>query len=251
VGVERGSCRRHQAAQPLVELGRALGLTGPAALLGDLAEAGAGRGRRHLRNAVLQVVDPVMQAGKLGQGGAQAPLLATKALVDRENQRGPAQGRRHRRPPGHETARRGVRGGEDPGQRGHPEPDGGRLRDRDRGHEEGQERPDRPSQRPEDLAQPVEAQHEEGVERELLERAAAAQAGEKGGRGDAEPEDESDGEPQARGRARGERPQEVEDGHDPGNAQDHLPRPPANGQVEDGATIGLRAALGPLTQAAG
>ena len=217
--IERGPCRRHQAAQPLVELRRALGLARAAALLGDLAQAGARGGSRHLRVAVLQVVDAVMHAGQLGEGGAEAPFLAAQGLIDREDQGGPAQGRRHRRPPGHEASRRRVRGGEDAGEGGHPEPDRGRLRHRDRGHEKGQERPDRPAQGPDDLAEPVQAEHEEGVERELLERTAAAQAGEKRGGGDAEPEDESDGEPQPRGRARGQRPQQVQTAMIPARAR--------------------------------
>ena len=249
--VEGRPCRRHQAAQPAIELGRALDLAGAPSLLGDLAEAGA-RGRRgHVRMPVLQVIDAVMQAGELGQGGAEPPLLAAQGLVEGEDQRGPAQGRRHRRPPGQEASRGGVGGGQDAGESGHAEPDRGRLRDRDRAHEKGQERPDRPSQRPDDLTEPVQAEDQEGVERDLLGGAPAAQTREERGRGDAEAEDERDGEAQPRGRAGSEGPEEVEDGHDRGRGQDHLPRPPANGQVEDGATVGLRAALGPLTQAAG
>ena len=194
--------------------------------------------------AILQVVDAVIR-GQAGRPRLSRRFAAKAWLTARTS--GPARvaataGRQAETPPPRPQR-------EIPARAATPNPMAGGSATQPR----PREREERPHRSPgaDDLAQPVQAEHQEGVERELLEGSAAAQAGEKRGRGDAEPEDESDGEPQARGRARGERPQEVQDGHDPGGGQDHLPRPPANGQVENGATVGLRAALGPLTQAAG
>ena len=99
----------------------------------------------------------------------------------------------------------------------------------------------------EDLAEAVQAEDEEHVERDLLGGASAAQAREKGGRGDAEPEDEGDGEAQMRGCAGRQWPQEGDDGHDGGGGQDDLSGAPAHGQVEDGTAtrpVGLLTAAG-------
>ena len=149
---------------------------------------------------------------------------------------GPAQGRRHRRPPGREASprprrrRRGCR-------RGRPRrtPIAGGSATATAPTRRVRSGPDRPAQRPDDLAEPVQAEDEEGVERELLDGPAAAQAGEERGAGDAEAEDEGDGEPQPRGRARGQRARRRSTtAMIAGEARSHLARP-ANGRAGRGS----------------
>ena len=248
-GCARGG---HDARQPEVQLGRALGLARAATLLRDLAQPRPRRGSRELAVAVfLEMVDAVLHAGQLGQRRAQAAFLAAQRLVDGEDQRAPAQRRGDDFTPGREAAVRGVGGDERRGQGGQAEARGRRLRHRDRREEQGEHRPDRPSQRPRDLSQAVQAQHEEHVERELLRGAAAAQAGQQRGGGHAQAQEERDGEAKARGGARRQRPHESDGGHRRGGGEHDLPGPPADPQVEDGTAVGALAQRRDVTARAG
>ena len=196
--------------------------------------AGTRRGRS------CELVDAVVQAGQLGQGGAEPPLLAAQRLVEGEHEGGVAQGGGHRRPPGRGSRprpRRRRRAA--PARAATPNADGRRLRDRHRARPAGSA-----AARPASPAGPGSGPGRRGRARgrrrtraarpcprprRLARRAAAATPRPSSSvttsrrRGEA---------PGASGRSSATAVMIAADG------QDDLPRPPADPQVEDRTAAG-------------
>ena len=106
VGLEGHPGHAHDAAQGLVELGRAVELPRAPALLGDLLQ-GVGRavGGDGLVALVFQLIDAVAQLRELGQGFAEALLLALEGAVDGQHEGAVAEAGRERTLPGDERGR--------------------------------------------------------------------------------------------------------------------------------------------------
>jgi hypothetical protein len=250
VGPDREVGHVHEALQGVVQLARAVELPGTPALPGHLPQ-GLGRargGRGSAGGLVVQLVDAVPEAGELGEGRAEPPLLPGEGSVHGEGEREVAEGggegglavegrRAARRQRWQERAHR-VGDGQERGLPGHPEHHRQALRHRERRDQQGHERPHREAAHPDHLPQGVDREHEEGVERERLRQLPPAEAGEEGGGRDAQAEEQRVGDlepPRGPGR---ERTDEGDSRQHPGHAEEHLPRAPPHADVEDGVFRG-------------
>ena len=111
----------HEALQRVVELARAVELPRAPALVRHLPQ-GLGRARRRRGGAgglVVELVDPVLEPGELGEGRGEPPLLAGERAVHGQDEGDVADGRGERRlaveggaPPGGSGGSSGRRVGE-------------------------------------------------------------------------------------------------------------------------------------------
>ena len=185
MGAQGGVGHRHQPRQPFAQLGRALELPGAPPVLRDLPQ-GVGGGvrpeRRCARLEVLELPDPVLEPGQLGQGGAQPALLAEERAVH-----GQDEGRVGERGGGGGTGVEGMSPQRlEQGEQGRlgREAEGHRqgLRDREGGDQDRHERPDREAPGADDLTERVHRHDQEAVEGEGLCAPPPLQAREEGRR---------------------------------------------------------------------
>ena len=241
VGLHRGVGHLHDAAEGLVELAGPVQLAGAAALAGDLPQGpGGGGGRRQrLGGLVLELVDAVLEAGELGQRGAQPSLLAGQGPVHREGQGRVADGGGGGGPP--VVGRPGrVGGGQERGLGGEGQGQGKALGHRLGSHQQGHQRPDGQPHRARHLPQRVHREDEEGVEGEGLGALSAPQAGEERRAGDPQAEEEGVGGLQPVRRPRGQGAQQRHPREHPGQGEEGLPGAPAHADVEDRVVGGRR-----------
>ncbi len=235
----------HDPLQGQVELARAVELPGPSTLARHLPQ-GLGRARGRRGGAVrllVELLDPVLEPGQLGEGRAEAALLARERAVDGEGE-GDVRGRggqgrlpvERRRACGRqrrEERAHGLREREQGRLRGHAERHREALGDGQRGHEQGHERPHGEAARADHLAEGVHREHEEGLQGERLRQLAAAEAGQERRGRHAEAEQDRIRRLQPVGRPPAERPHEGDEGERPGQAEQHLAGAPTHADIQD------------------
>jgi hypothetical protein len=237
VGAERRVRHPYEPRQVFAELRRAVELARAAPFFRDLAERRRRRRGPHGARPgvdVVELVDVVLEPRELGERRGETALLAGERAVDGNHDRGVRERGRERGLPARARHPQERRRGEDGGEPGDGEGHGPALRDRERGHEHHQERPDRPPERREELPERVEREGEEAVEGERLRPTPPPKRRQERGRGDAHAQRPEVRELQPGRDGRGERPQQRDERQEAGEAEGDLARLPADTDVEDG-----------------